>query len=149
MARFGALRRRGKAEPIPLTARIRHATQARRVFALLLLCVLAIRVAIPTGFMPVADAHGITISFCTAQGAVKSFLPNSQREAGHGHHGPAAAPCAFAIGLGSPLLDPSGPAWLGTPASTFDPPPPSAMADMTVHRLAAPPPPAQGPPQRT
>ncbi|AJP73741.1 hypothetical protein [Sphingomonas hengshuiensis] len=133
---------------MPLTTRIRNSTPARRVFALLLLCVLAIRVAIPTGFMPIANAHGITISVCTGQGAVTAFLPIPQREDGQDHHGPAAAPCAFAIGLGGPLLDPTDPALRVTPASTFDAPLRSSMADMTVHRLAAPPPPAQGPPSR-
>ncbi len=132
---------------MPLTTWIRHATHARRVFALLLLCVLAIRVAIPTGFMPVADAHGITISVCTGQGAVTAFLPIPQREDGQDHHGPAA-PCAFAVGLGGPLLDPIDPALRVTVPQTFDPPRPHALADVTVHRLAAPPPPAQGPPSR-
>lgn len=133
---------------MPLTARIRHSTHARRVFALLLLCVLAIRVAIPSGFMPVADAHGITISVCTGQGAVQAFLPIPQRDGSHDPHGPATAPCAFAVGLGGPLLDPTDSALHATLPQSFDPPRPHAMADMTVHRLAAPPPPAQGPPSR-
>lgn len=132
---------------MPLTARIRNSTPARRVFALLLLCVLAIRVAVPTGFMPVAGAHGITISVCTGQGAVKAFLPIPQHEDGHDHHGPAA-PCAFAAGLGGPLLDPIDSALRVTVPQSFDPLRPHAMADMTVHSLASPPPPAQGPPSR-
>lgn len=133
---------------MPLTTRIRQSAYARRVFALLLLCGLAIRVAIPTGYMPVADAHGITISFCTGQGAVKAFLPIPPREDGHDHHGPAAQPCPFAAGLGGPLLDPADPALAVSQASTFDAPPGSAMADLAVHHLAAPPPPAQAPPSR-
>ncbi|PVX29010.1 hypothetical protein [Sphingomonas pokkalii] len=133
---------------MPLTARIRHSTHARRVFALLLLCVLAIRAAIPTGYMPVAYAHGITISFCTGQGAVKAFLPIPQREDGHDHHGPAAPPCAFAAGLGGPLIEPIETAFGVKVPQTFNAVPPHAMEDMAVHSLAAPPPPAQGPPSR-
>jgi hypothetical protein len=126
---------------------IRRSQGARGIFALLLLCALAIRVAIPTGFMPTQSVHGLVITLCTGEGAVKAMLP-IQKDAAPGDHRGKAGDCAFAVGLGGGMIAPPD-ALLAVEASLPLPLLASgAIADLTVHRLAAPPPPAQGPPAR-
>jgi len=129
-----------------MTARIRESRRARGLFALLLFCALAIRVAIPTGFMPVQTGHGLIISICTGQGAVQAMLPVDRKSDDHGHHQTDERPCTFALGLGGPLIDPALPAHVSPMLPVFAAPPVQVIADLVTHRLAAPPPPAQAPP---
>jgi hypothetical protein len=120
---------------------------ARGLFALVALCAVFVRVAIPTGFMPTQGVGGIVISLCTGQGAAKALLPVELNDPGSQDHA-KDGDCAFATGLGSGLVDALRPVLLATPV-IFDRLLTSiAIADLTVHRLAAPPPPAQGPPLR-
>ncbi|GLT01299.1 hypothetical protein GCM10007897_26910 [Sphingobium jiangsuense] len=115
------------------------------VFGALLLCVLAVRALVPTGYMPVASPQGVIISMCTGAGAVKAFVPT---DAGHqdDSSGKMDGSCVFAAGLGHGLLQPwadAGPVFLiGAILLRHG----RAIADLTVHRLAAPPPPAHAPP---
>jgi hypothetical protein len=126
---------------------IRRSQGAKGMFALLLLCALAIRVAIPTGFMPTQSVHGLVITLCTGEGAVKATLPIQKDDAPGDHQG-KPSDCAFAVGLGGGMIAPPD-ALLRVDAPLPPVPPTSrAIADLTVHRLAAPPPPAQGPPAR-
>lgn len=132
---------------IPINDRIRRSRGAKGLFALLMLCALAIRVAIPTGFMPTRGVHGIVITLCTGQGAVKAMLPVEKQGDLPDHQG-KAGDCAFAAGLGGGLIVPPV-----APISAALPALPlliasRAITDLTVHRLAAPPPPAQAPPAR-
>ncbi len=131
-----------------MNAWVRQRHAARALFALLLLCILAIRVAVPTGFMPKQGAQGIVISLCTGEGAVRMVLPIERQDKDAPLHDVKDKPCAFAAGLGGGLTMPPAlslavaslimrPVLLGT-----------AISDLTVHRLAAPPPPAQAPPAR-
>ncbi|MEA3390453.1 DUF2946 family protein [Sphingobium sp. CCH11-B1] len=127
--------------------RIRRSRGAKGLFALLLLCALAIRVAIPTGFMPTLSVHGLVITLCTGQGAVKAVLP-IEKQGDLPDHQSKAGECAFAVGLGGGLIAPPA-----TPMPALVPALPlliasRAIANLTVHRLAAPPPPAQAPPAR-
>lgn len=132
------------ANPAIMSDWIRRSGKARGLFALLALCVLAIRIAIPTGFMPTQSAHGIVISLCTGEGAKTAMLPMDGKTSDH--HKAADGECAFAAGLGGGMLGAS----LSVPFASV--PLPAALvssraiADLTVHRLAAPPPPAQAPP---
>lgn len=126
---------------------LRSSTPARSMVMLLFAVVLAIRMAIPTGFMPTRAPSGIVITVCTGMGEVKAFIP-IEKQGEKDRHGPAEQPCAFATGLGDgvdvalPLIAQlDGPIFMRPPASR-------AIADLTVHRLAAPPPPAIGPPAR-
>lgn len=139
---------RACADAEPLLARIRRSDGARAALALLFACALALRILVPTGFMPTQGAHGVVISLCTGQGAVKAFLPIERQSDKHGHHGVADGPCAFAAGLGGPLIGPVLLNFAITAPNTFDLPVTRAIADLTVHRMAAPPPPALGPPAR-
>jgi hypothetical protein len=127
---------------------IRQSDRARALFAALALLVLAMRVLIPAGFMPTSTAHGVIITLCTGQGAINVVV---DRDVSPGH--PAdrdtsmdGQHCAFAGGTAAPLLPDilpfaALPAW----QTAFGP---IAFALRTgwIARLAAPPPPASGPP---
>lgn len=110
----------------------------------LLLLALALRMLVPAGWMPAADGRGIEL--CTGMGVVKAWVDADGRI-----HRDAPAPekpdqpCTFA-GLSAPLLAGAGPVQL------------AAIPAMAAHLgerpllvrvgqgLAAPPPPATGPP---
>lgn len=127
---------------------IRQSQTGRGLFALLVLCVLAIRIAIPTGFMPTQSIHGIVISLCTGQGAVRAVLPVQKGSEPADHEKSKGGDCAFAAGLGSGLLAATATTVAAVPAMAAPLVSSRAIADLTVHRLAAPPPPSQGPPAR-
>jgi hypothetical protein len=131
-----------------MNARIRTWSSVRGIFALLILCALAIRVAIPVGYMPTQSIHGIVISLCTGEGAVKAVLPIEKKGDPQHHQGKSDGPCAFAAGLGGPLLDHPLIDLIAPVRRDFGFPVMRAIADLTVHRLAAPPPPSQAPPAR-
>ncbi|CAN5386577.1 hypothetical protein BH10PSE12_BH10PSE12_35880 [soil metagenome] len=127
---------------------IRQSGKARALFAALALLVLAMRVMIPTGFMPTSTAHGVIITLCTGQGAIDVVVdrdtvpghPDDRDTAMDGQH------CAFAGGASAPLLpDVLDVAMLAPWQSAFGP---IAFALRTgwIARLAAPPPPSSGPP---
>lgn len=126
---------------------IRESRNARRILVMLFALVLAIRVAIPTGFMPTVAPNGIVITVCTGMGQAKAFLP-IEKEGDRDRHSTAESPCTFAAGLGGGLIPGShaAPQPAVLPAAIV--PASRAIADLTVHRLAAPPPPAIGPPAR-
>lgn len=129
-----------------MTARIRESRQAGSLFALLLLCVLAIRAMVPIGFMPVSSAQGITVSLCTGEGSATILLPIERKDNHPGDHKSVEPPCAFAAGLGGGLVEPPSAQLLFRTDTDYRAPPTPAVADLIAHRLAAPPPPALGPP---
>jgi hypothetical protein len=86
---------------------------ARGLFALVALCAVFVRVAIPTGFMPTQGVGGIVISLCTGQGAAKALLPVELNDPGSQDHA-KDGDCAFATGLGSGLVDALRPVLLAT-----------------------------------
>lgn len=81
---------------------MRQFLQGHRAFAaLMVLMALAVRLAVPVGFMPAATAAGVTIVPCPAAEPVHAAMPGMH----HGHEAPgkAAADCPFA-GLSLPSL---------------------------------------------
>jgi hypothetical protein len=113
------------------------------LFALLAFCALLVRAIIPTGYMPTVSKDGIVMMLCTGNGAVKTFVPFDDNDGGK-HPQPADDGCAFAMSVGSLLAAAtplSAQPFLASPVLQG-----RAIADLTVHRLAAPPPPAHGPP---
>lgn len=128
----------------------RSAKGGRRwITAALALVALALNVLIPQGFMPAAGGGaGSPIVICTGHGPLvvapegPAKAPHPGGDAGHG------SVCAFAGHAGPPLAPPmsAGPAvWLDAQG----PAPVLAVADLAPGRgLAAPPPPARGPPGR-
>ncbi|KQN07096.1 hypothetical protein ASE85_18630 [Sphingobium sp. Leaf26] len=127
---------------------IRKAPRARGLFGFAVLCALAVRVMIPTGFMPTQSVHGLVISLCTGQGAVKAVLPIEKTDDRSGNQNKIDGSCAFAVGLGGPLLDHPPAQMRGQPWTPTVDRSTRAIPDLTVHRLAAPPPPSQAPPAR-
>lgn len=125
---------------------IQEARSARSIFVVLFALVLAIRITIPTGYMPTVAPSGIVITVCTGMGQTKTFLP-IEKDGDQDRHSAAEGPCTFAAGLGGGLV----PTTHAHPEPVALPPAAAVsrvIADLTVHRLAAPPPPAIGPPAR-
>ena len=87
----------------------------RRLFALLLLAVMAMRILLPAGVMPSIQQGQITIIVCTGEGPQMMQMPIAiDEDAGHqgdAHKAKAGAPCAFA-GLSSPALSGADPVLL-------------------------------------
>ncbi len=125
---------------------IRALVHQRQKMALaLMVLVLAMRVLIPAGFMPMAASHGLTITLCTPKGAVDVTLDVDNKAPASSHQA-AGDHCIFASALGGAAL------LVLQPLLALAMPPLAelaggmAIADLTPHRLAAPPPPAIGPP---
>lgn len=138
----------GEASSRTMSNWMRQSQAGRGVFALMMLCALAVRVAIPTGFMPTQSIHGIVISLCTGQGAVSAVLPIGKGSEPADHDKSKGGECTFAAGLGGGLLVAVYSATAQAPIVLAPLLASRAIADLTVHRLAAPPPPAQAPPAR-
>lgn len=127
---------------------IRDSRVGRCILAMLFALVLAVRVAIPTGYMPTSAPQGIVISVCTGMGQAKAFLPTSDGKSDHDGSTTADGACTFAAGLGGGLLAATSVTAQIAIAQAIDTPASRAIPDLTVHRFAAPPPPSQGPPAR-
>lgn len=122
------------------------ALRDRTAIALLALALLA-RVLVPAGWMP-AEGRGMAITLCSGSGAVAAWVDADGKIQ---KHDPAKGampdhPCAFA-GLGMPMLGGDVPA-----APLLAPVPRDELAGLSLapaaigRGLAAPPPPATGPP---
>ena len=124
---------------------------SRALAALLLAILLAGRMAVPAGWMPVRTADGFSVMLCSGSGPAgggqawvdsSGTLHHGQKPAGHGEtkdpcpFGAVSAPVALAMAPAIPPLLPAA----APPAA---PPPQSRPKG---RGLAAPPPPATGPP---
>jgi len=126
---------------------VRQSGMARGVFVAAALLVLAMRMLVPAGFMPVAVDGKMVIQLCTGTGPATMVIdlgktaptPDDKHKSGN-------SACAFAGGFTSGLLETVAPAVLLPALALLRLPLGAAIADLTVHRLAAPPPPAIGPP---
>lgn len=115
-------------------------------------CALLLRLIVPAGWMPVSDARGIHVVICTGMGPVETVIAVPMAASVSGaHHGPAddhqAAdhPCVFS-GLGLALAEPRLPD-LAVPPAVRAFTLVAIATGVTIGRgLAAPPPPATGPP---
>ncbi|MCE7797726.1 DUF2946 family protein [Sphingobium sufflavum] len=139
-----------------MTGALRHQSALRALFCALVALVLLTRLLAPSGFMPVVTSKGVMVTLCTGQGAVKVMVARDSAaesriadKAGNGHPDNGAATndhCPFAGVPSLPTL-PSQPAVANLP-SWHLPTGPIAFALKAgwIARLAAPPPPASGPP---
>ncbi|HEX7853006.1 MAG TPA: DUF2946 family protein [Sphingobium sp.] len=139
-----------------MTGAIRQSDMLRALFGVLVVFVLAARLLAPAGFMPVVTSHGVMVTLCTGQGAMKVLvdrenLPESRLAKADGSHGDsddgmAKEHCPFAGVATAPSL----PAQDVVPvlAVWHLPTGPIAFALKTgwIARIAAPPPPSSGPP---
>lgn len=130
-----------------MTRRIRDSRELRCLLGMLFVLALMIRIAIPTGFMPTAAPTGIVITVCTGMGQVKAFVP-VERDGDQDRHSAAENPCTFAASLGGDILPPIVASLAPVLPLLANRSASRAIAHLTVHRLAAPPPPAIGPPAR-
>jgi hypothetical protein len=112
----------------------------RVTILLLLAATLVLRLAIPSGFMPVADQAGIRVEICT--GAGKTFV---EIEPGADRQETPRDPCPYGVAAGSALDLPRLPALadarFAVGASTL---PGLAPARLAARRALRPP--ARGPP---
>lgn len=125
---------------------LRYSATSRLAFALLMACALAVRLLVPAGYMPGTSSHGITVELCSGIAGQKVFidLGKSPTKAPSGHE--KSKDCTFSAGLGLGLSPPIEDGAVLVALLTLAPPLGAAIADLTPHRLAAPPPPAQAPP---
>ena len=120
----------------------------QRLMAVLFVLALALRIAVPAGFMPVQSANGFVISICDGLGGSKSMVLDVHRDdagSSHDDRAPDASPCAFAA-LAVLALAALPVAMLAAPAlllCEFALPPPPAV---TLRRIAFLIPPLRGPP---
>jgi hypothetical protein len=127
---------------------IRNEGRARSLFAALFALALAVRIVIPSGFMPVETARGMVVGICDGMSSGTAIVIDLQRSDRGEHrsndHG-QPAPCVFA-GLSAPTLAGDVPPALAQPALLWrevvlPPPQPSAPV-----RAAFRTPPLRGPP---
>lgn len=111
-----------------------------RLMPFALALVLLMRVLVPEGFMPVAQAQGISIVMCNGHGVVQADA--SRQHAPH-QNAPQCAYDAMHAAIGFVSGDA---ATLATPEPHYFIHRTAKLADLTAPRLAAPPPPAQAPP---
>jgi hypothetical protein len=126
-----------------MTAWLRQSQAGQSLLALALGLVLAVRIMVPTGFMPAATAQGMVIQLCSG---LAIDLPQSGGAPTSDKHASADRPCMFAAGLdhGGALVPASAAkagqrVFAALPAAIRPIPP-------HVRHLAAPPPPSQAPP---
>ena len=126
----------------------------RRLALLLVGCALLLRMAVPAGWMPQANAAGITLSWCADSGASGSAALNEAKallaeaigkESPAEHKKSAEQPCAFA--MAAMPLAPVDPVVVPPALAHAEPIPHVRFETAPGRGLAAPPPLATGPPR--
>lgn len=119
------------------------------ILAVLALALLG-RLAVPAGWMPVTDAYGTRLTICTGMGPLDA--PQHTMPGMAGHHAPGEHKqdygdhvCPFA-GAALALTEPTLPTLDLPPIAVHDLAPLLHIAVAIGRGLAAPPPPATGPP---
>jgi len=106
---------------------------------LLLVGALALRLATPAGYMPVADEHGVRVAICSGNGA--SFV---EIDPGLPAKEAPRDPCPYGVAMGGALDVP--PVIALPDAPRFDPPAYSGLVAARLTAWHALRPPARGPP---
>lgn len=121
----------------------------RGLFTLLLFLAFAMRVMIPAGYMPTATKTGFDIILCTGDTVrtVHVDLGGNDEPDTPQHSGDNA--CLFTCLLSGGLVAAAAMLLVSAPVFTKALSSFGAIADLILCRLAAPPPPAIGPPART
>ncbi len=125
---------------------IRHSDIAHGLFAVAMLLALLMRVAVPAGFMPMSLDGKLIVQLCTGTGPATMMLDIGKDIPAPDKHKAGDSPCAFSGGFAGGLIDAALPTVLAPALALLRLITGAAIADLTVHRLAAPPPPAIGPP---
>lgn len=123
--------------------RFRHASSPVSVAVLLALVALLTRLAVPVGWMP---AEGLRLAPCPAAGPIATMSGAHHHPAGkHGHKGGGGEACPFAAFAGA-IDAPMQPPLVTMPVPVTTLPLAIRLAVAIGAGLAAPPPPATGPP---
>ena len=123
----------------------------------MLAAALFMRILVPAGWMPVADASGLRVQLCSGWTSEPNLEPTAHHRLHHGDHranggnqtprkesSHSGQPCAFA-GLGLAFLN--APDLVSIAALPFEALTPSILPPaLPSNRLAAPPPHSTGPP---
>jgi len=125
---------------------VRDLKVGKALFAIAVLLALSLRIVIPAGFMPTVSSQALVVELCSGMSGKTITIDIGKKLPGDKEHHTADSPCVFATGLGHGLLASVGltaipPFVYGLTVFTG-----TAIADLTISRLAAPPPPSQGPP---
>jgi hypothetical protein len=131
-----------------MTGRIRESRGARSAFVAAALLVLLVRMLVPAGYMPVAADGRIVVQMCSGHDGPASIVVDLGKTAPDpaDHHKATDGLCTFAGGFAGGMLPFELPKLALPLAAEVELVAGAAIADLTVHRLAAPPPPAIGPP---
>ena len=129
-----------------MSAWVRDSKAGKSLFAIAVLLALSLRILIPTGFMPTVGSQGLVVELCSGISGKTITIDLGKKFPGEKQQHTADSPCAFAASLGHGLLSAAElpiilPFVYGLTIFAG-----TVIADLTVHRLAAPPPPSQGPP---
>jgi hypothetical protein len=119
----------------------------RRLLLALFACAMLLRIAVPEGWMPVAEANGWQLTICSGMWPVDAMpdMPGMAHHKAPAGHDQGDHPCTFA-GLGMAAALPDLPSMPVLPVAIAVPPL-LAFGMVAIGRgLAAPPPPATGPP---
>lgn len=106
---------------------------------LLLVATLGLRLAIPAGYMPVADEHGIRVQICTGAGTTWVEL-----DPGNSGQDQPRDPCPYGLAMGAALDVPQLPVLADAPAYAESVWPGLVPARLVAARSLRPP--ARGPP---
>jgi hypothetical protein len=106
---------------------------------LLLMATLGLRLAIPAGYMPVSDEHGIRVQICTGAGTTWVEL-----DPGSSGQDQPRDPCPFGLAMGAALDVPQPPVLAAAPGHVEPSYPGLIPARLVAARTLRPP--ARGPP---
>lgn len=112
-----------------------------RLLLLLMAAALALRIAVPAGFMPVADGHGLRVEICTGSGPQTVEIdPGTTPERDQPRD-----PCPYGLAAGQALTLPPPPELAHIALANSPPPYPGLVAARLIAARALRPP-ARGPP---
>ena len=125
---------------------VRESQVGKSLFAVAVLLALGLRIVVPTGFMPTLRANALVVELCSGISGKSIAIDVGKTNPGEKPQQSKDGSCVFAMGLGHGLLASSEqstilPFVYGLTIFVGQ-----AIADLTISRLAAPPPPSQGPP---
>lgn len=120
-------------------------TRGRGLVTAFLLCILALRVLVPGGYMPMATPTALVLALCTGKGPVEIHVDVDRDE---NQAPPGQAPNCHFASAASPWTSPEAPSVPMLFTGTGAPMPVRPLVSLVPPRLAAPPPPSIGPPAR-
>jgi hypothetical protein len=128
-----------------MNAWIRESQSGKSLFAMAVLLALFLRILVPTGFMPTATSQGIVVQLCAGMDGPTVVIDVNKKTPAEKHQA-ADSPCVYAAGLNHALLATADLGMIQPLIYGLTIVIGRTIADLTINRLAAPPPPSQAPP---